>query len=80
MNMERKPCCLRVLKDAEPLLFCGDEISGDAWTEAQNDVFNVFTHVSGFSQSGGIHNRKRNTEQTRQSLSEKRLPGSGWSD
>ena len=45
-----------------------------------DDVFNVFTHVTGFGQGGGIRNHERHIEQPRQRLRKQRLAGPGRPD
>src|SRR5215469_12665981 len=48
--------------------------------QTQDDIFDVFTHISGFGQRRRINNRKWNAEQTSQRLGQKRLSGSCRSD
>ena len=46
----------------------------------QNNVFNIFAHVTGLGERGGVHNRERHLEHARQSLRQKRLAGSRGPD
>ena len=46
--------------------------------QLQNNVFNIFADISGFSQRGCINNREWNVEHPGQSLSHQRFTGAGW--
>ena len=48
--------------------------------QLQNDVFDVFTHITGFGQRGGISHGERHIENTRQRLRQQRLAGARRAD
>ena len=48
--------------------------------QPEDNVFNVFTNVTGLSKRRGIHYRKRDAEQPREGLREERLTRAGWSN
>ena len=46
----------------------------------ENDIFNVLTHIAGFSERGGVHNGKRHIEHAGQSLRQQRFARAGGAD
>src|SRR2546422_11451909 len=55
-------------------------IAAGILNQPENNVFNIFTDVTGLSKRRGIHYRKRNAEQPPEALREERLTRAGWSN
>src|SRR5690606_3218424 len=45
-----------------------------------NDIFNVFTHITGFGQGGGVGNGKRHIQQARQGFGQQGFTATGRAD
>ena len=56
------------------------DVAAGVLDQTQNDIFNVFTNITGFGERRCIDNRKRHAQQARQRLREQRFARAGWSN
>ena len=68
------------LVDIDDALLAALHIAVGGLQQLQDDVLDVFAHVAGFGQRGGVDDGERHIENPRQRLRHQRLAGSGRAD